>query len=244
MSFLSRRLFSSLLHSRVSTDPKVLPSFLLWLSMRGADLRTCDVKPIVNCVADKSLATHDLEHHWGVFYNADKPCEVNDCLITIPYSLSLGVMKEDLEKVQVEGVSFSKDFLELMESLPKEWTELKLGLRLLSERCRVLEQTGKETVKDTFWPYIGALPLYVPGIPLFFSPQQLQDLCYAPLQAQIKWKILFLKKLATTINSKYPHLFFHKLVDVDSIAWAISATSSRAFGFGVYVYLICVVIIG
>jgi hypothetical protein len=49
---------------------------------------------------------------------------------------------------------------------------------------------------------------------------------------QIRRRCLILMRLAQVINTHFAHLFFGHAVDAHSLGWAMSATSSRAFGFG------------
>ena len=84
-----------------------------------------------------------------------------------------------------------------------------------------------------FLPYIGALPLYFPGIPLFLSPQILNNFCYPPLNAQVRKKSLVLMELVKRIaeNQEFLKLFHSKSVDIHALAWSVAATSTRAFSF-------------
>jgi hypothetical protein len=149
---------------RVSTDPKVLSSFLFWLAQRGADFRHVDVRPIG---AAKSAA---FSGNWGVF--AAKDCVAGEVLARLPLKCTVGTnfdprlfeakKEEKADKVKdatpnplalaaaigndvaaQQADSYEESFQTLLSLLPVELNELKMGLRLLAERCRPYEKHSR-----------------------------------------------------------------------------------------------------
>lgn len=68
--------------------------------------------------------------------------------------------------------------LTLVQRVPAELWSMRLALALLEERAR-----GEES---DWAPYIALLPASYPGCPLFWSGEDLQELQYPPLAAQVR----------------------------------------------------------
>jgi len=110
--------------------------------------------------------------------------------------------------------------LELILQVPEELWSLRLGLKLLAERVHS---------DSLYWPYIRHLPMSFPGIPLFFSPQEVQALQYLPIQEQIKRRSLFLQKMTDELIPNYADVFSYVGVNINILGWAMVAVSTRAF---------------
>ena len=149
-------------------------------------MRNIDVRPIASN-KNKPDPMEDLKAEWGVF--TTNAIRKGENIIQLPYKLTIGITSVDLQLLPPA-------LSDLVALVPKEWNELALGLRLLVERCGLYEQ--KSYVISCSWilfsllPYIGALPLYFPGIPIFYPPYTLESFCYSPLTVLLFLNLFFL----------------------------------------------------
>lgn len=113
----------------------------------------------------------------------------------------------------------------LIERVPKEFWGARLALPLLYHRVQ-----GKQS---QFWPYIQSLPESFPGIPIFFSPENIKSLEYPPVSSQIikrcSWLMEFslhdLKEVRDTCDDPFDGVH----IDANALGWALAAVTSRAF---------------
>ncbi|KAJ4973913.1 hypothetical protein NE237_007087 [Protea cynaroides] len=115
--------------------------------------------------------------------------------------------------------------VQLARQVPEELWAMKLGLKLLQERA---------TVGSFWWPYISNLPETY-SVPIFFPGEDIKNLQYAPLLHQVNKRCRFLldfeKEVKDVLKNVGPdeHPFVGQDVDANSLGWAMSAVSSRAF---------------
>ncbi|CAM9896001.1 unnamed protein product, partial [Heterosigma akashiwo] len=124
------------------------------------------------------------------------------------------------------GVGSSKKegiLIEAINEVPEELWSARLGLKLLAERTNP---------DSDYWPYVRQLPAAFGGVPLFFSPEEVEALQYPPLQAQVRKRGLFLNDFAKDTLPKYSEAFNGVSLDINALGWAMTAVSSRAFRLG------------
>ena len=89
---------------RVSSERKVLSSFLFWLSQRGADFRHVDIRPLagtytntpdISVTSSRPIDDDETKAEWGVFMVKEQGCVPGDVLMRIPYSATLGITPTD-----------------------------------------------------------------------------------------------------------------------------------------------------
>ncbi len=136
------------LNRRVSSEPKLMSSFLFWLGQKNADFRHVDVRPVVASEPDGQC---------GVFAATD--LKQGTPLIRLPLRCTLSALPPAVAATvapansnTVRGASttaafasavtadlpstdYEKSFQSLIELIPAELHDMKLGLRLLAERC-------------------------------------------------------------------------------------------------------------
>lgn len=111
----------------------------------------------------------------------------------------------------------------LRHSIPEELWQLDLGLRLLHERLRG---------DASHWhPYVSALPLSHPTIPIFLPTTGIQELQDDRLASLIRRRLGALVAVAKEAEACGSLFFYHK-VGADVFAWALATVSSRAFQLG------------
>eukprot|EP00035_Acanthoeca_spectabilis_P031345 m.13711 g.13711 ORF g.13711 m.13711 type:complete len:459 (-) comp4701_c0_seq1:95-1471(-) len=111
---------------------------------------------------------------------------------------------------------------EVVEAVPEQLWPARLGLAALAERA-----AGDES---PFASYIQLLPVKFDGVPIFFGPEEIAALQYAPVQHQIKLRGRFLHEFATHRLLGVTAPFGGQLVQTDALGWGFAAASSRAFG--------------
>lgn len=171
-SSAARNLLGSLVlptaNRRVSGDPKVLSSFLYWLAQRGADLRHVDVRPCTpnsgnwgvfaakDCAPGEAVIRLPLSCTVGTNFD---PHKAEAAAAELKTRAAAGKTKKDAATVAApslalaaaigndvaaqQSAQYEESFQTLMGLLPAELPELKLGLRLLAERCRPYEKHSR-----------------------------------------------------------------------------------------------------
>jgi hypothetical protein len=153
------------------------------------------------------------QHDWSVI--ATQPIYKGQTILKLPLELTIGIENSD-EPIQP-----------LLKYLPNNLWQLALGLKLLAE-------TNSPNSASFYQPYIDTLPAQFPLIPLFYSPEDQAQLQYPTLLNQIKLRAKLLAQLAkkeeirTAIN-EVASSSSQKVIN--EMAWAMSASSSRAFNF-------------
>lgn len=115
---------------------------------------------------------------------------------------------------------------QLIRLVPKKLWGGKLALKLLYERYR-----GDQS---PFAPYIASLPVGFPGVPIFWSKAELDALEYPPVSSQVvkrcRWLVEF--SAMEDVQRLGRDLFGAEAANVlspDTLGWALSAVTSRAF---------------
>jgi Rubisco LSMT substrate-binding/SET domain len=135
--------------------------------------------------------------------------------------------------------------LNLIQKVPTELWGAKLALQLLAHRIRGSRSDsinyntdGKTNTRNNqindFAPYIAALPLGFPGLPMFFPPDAIAALEYPPVTEQVKrrcrWLLSFASESLAPIRGNEAQDPFEGVeIDANALGWALAAVTSRAF---------------
>ncbi|BDA46705.1 probable actin-histidine N-methyltransferase [Coccomyxa sp. Obi] len=165
------------------------------------------VSPAVNVSLPDSIM--------GAGLKASKACRTGELLVSLPRSCQLSY----------DG-STEPNLLQLISKVPEELWGAKLALRVLKERI-----LGPDS---SFQYYIDNLPMGVPGIPMFFSPDAIRALeQYPPLSEQVKkrcrWLLSFSSEHLSALPGSPADPFKGTPVDANILGWALAMTTSRAF---------------
>jgi hypothetical protein len=150
-------------------------------------------------------------------------CMVRDCpagtpLITLPPCLQL-----------TYSAATDPRLLAVIHRVPAELWGGKLALQLLSHRIVAGPQSP-------FAAYLEALPIGFPGVPMFFSADELKTLQYPPVTSQItkrcRWLVEFAGQVLDPLRGTPQDPFEGVHVDANALGWALAAVTSRAFRIG------------
>ena len=152
----------------------------------------------------------------------------NQPILSLPLSITL-----PLDDPQQHTRSYS-DIEPLLSLVPQHLWQLRLGLRLLSERTKQYSTTGAATA-SFYQPYIDLLPLAY-STPLFYQREDVAALQYPPIQQQINKRSRLLSTLSHAITTAQQRSgsvdpFHGQSISPSLLGWAMSAVSSRAFSF-------------
>eukprot|EP00887_Chlorella_sp_A99_P000675 scaffold5.g675.t1 len=125
------------------------------------------------------------------------PCPAGTPLITLPRGCHLSY----------DGSSADPRLLRLIAQVPEELWGARLALQVLAERVK--------GGASSFAPYVAALPVGVPGLPMFFHGPSLAALEYPPVTEQVQG------------TADDP--FGGAAVDANALGWALGVVTSRAF---------------
>jgi histone-lysine N-methyltransferase SETD3 len=167
----------------------------------------------------------------GFGLQAAKTCPEGTTLITLPSKLHLTYGNDTTDP----------RLLSLISKVPAELWGAKLALQLLAHRIHAGadssddKNSSNSTSKlDNFAPYIAALPLGFPGIPMFFPPDAIAALEYPPVTEQVKrrcrWLLRFANEVLAPIRGNPAEDPFDGVaIDANALGWALAAVTSRAF---------------
>ncbi|XP_043695423.1 actin-histidine N-methyltransferase [Telopea speciosissima] len=162
------------------------------------------------------------EDSYGLGVVAAEDIPKGSDLIALPNHLPLRFGSIDSDD---RGGGLESVLAQLARHVPEELWAMKLGLKLLQERA---------LVGSFWWPYISNLPETY-SVPIFFSGEDIKNLQYAPPLHQVNKRCRFLldfeKEVKGVLKNVEPdeHPFAGQEVDANSLGWAMSAVSSRAF---------------
>ena len=164
-------------------------------------------------ILSQSLSISTGEHG-GLGLRAAFDIKPGDRLVFLPESSTL----------TYDGGVTDRRLVRLIDLVPEELWGVKVALALLAERVK-----GPES---PFHPYISNLPIGFSGVPMFYSRDDIAQLEYPPVVAQVKKRGVFLYEFATkhlTGLSADEDPFGGVQVDTNALGWALAAVSSRAF---------------
>jgi hypothetical protein len=208
--------------SRLAGDSRAASiAFARWLSASGVRFNsTSDSRPLFGL---KRLPSNPNE--WFLS-SASRVIEKGETILKLPRTLALAPsspLPDAVAAAQLHAV---------MQAVPANLWPLKNGLRLTYEYAQMVSPPTRMTSSDSFYaPYIHLLPQAYPNIPLFWSPSQLEDLQYQPVQLQVKARSEYLRHLAPRLR-EMEDVFGKeaaKVTEPGRLGWAMSSVSSRAF---------------
>ncbi|KAL4519701.1 hypothetical protein Ndes2526B_g01726 [Nannochloris sp. 'desiccata'] len=176
-----------------------------------------------------STASGVSVHQWGgadggsgFGLQAAKTCPSGTTLITLPSRLHLTYGNDTTDP----------RLLSLIAKVPAELWGAKLALQLLAHRIHSGDEQKHKV--DNYAPYIAALPLGFPGLPMFFPPNAIAALEYPPVTEQVKRRCRWLLSFATEIlapirGDPLKDPFNGVEIDANALGWALAAVTSRAF---------------
>ena len=159
----------------------------------------------------------------GWALEADENISKGEKLVFLPSSLMMSCDDEEV----------SAPLRRVVDSVPSELWSSKVGLVLLRER--VAGQHSK------YAPYINLLPSVHEGSPMFYPPDAIREIQYAPLVAQINKRCRFLvsffggKSITVDdgeefVDGVHPNRRRVEMtIDANALGWASACASSRAF---------------
>jgi len=164
----------------------------------------------VSGCAPANFSGRDGGTGWGLQATADAPAGAK--LIDLPARLHL----------TWDGAAADPRLLALIARVPEELWGAKLALQLLQHRLR--------GGASAFAPYVSALPVGFPGLPIFFSRDAVDALTYPPVAEQVKkrgrWLAGFARDVLAPLRGTPDDPFGGAAIDVNALG---ALARSRVF---------------